>query len=264
MAQAEIDQYRVVDPKARFTDRAKDYALYRPRYPKELVSHLKRVCSLHYGSEVADVGSGTGIFADQLACAEPIVYAIEPNAEMRAEAEANYGGLDGFESLNGTAENIPLPDSSVDLVTAAQAFHWFDVEKCRTEFRRVLKPQGWVALIWNVRDVGKTPFQTGFEDLLRRWVPEYKGADHHITNEAGIRRFFEPDKVEQVTFSNPQFLFWEELYGRVRSSSYFPAPDHPNHDKAVEELAALFDANRQGGRVDFDYSAVMFLGRVNP
>ena len=253
-----------MDPRELFTDRATDYAKFRPGYPDELIEHLCAQCGLCATSTVADIGSGTGIFANQLTGTEATVYAVEPNDGMRAESERSFGTNSQFRSVPGSAEQVPLDDGSVDLVTAAQSFHWFDAARARREFERVLKPPGWVALVWNVRMVKTTAFQKGYEELLRLWAPTYTGAQHHEDEAERIRLFFAPATFEKTSFPNPQFLFWEELRGRAMSASYFPLPGDSAHEPAVDALRELFEDNKQGGRVDFDYSTELFLGKLKP
>jgi len=252
-----------VDPRELFTSRAENYAKFRPSYPDDVREAIESWCGLRFDSVVADVGSGTGIFSDFIApCAT--VYAIEPNSEMRAVAEATHVNDSWFRSIEGCAEALNIPDSSVDLVTAAQSFHWFDPEKSRAEFIRVLKPPGWVALVWNVRTVAKTPFQIAYEEFLRSHAPRYTGAQHDKDEAARIEGFFGSSVFQKYSFENPQFLFWEELLGRAMSASYFPLPGDPNHEPAITALQQLFETHKQGGRVDFDYSTELFLGKIKP
>jgi len=97
-----------------------------------------------------------------------VVYAVEPNEPMRQEADRALSGHLGFRSVNGTAEATGLEDQSIDLVTCAQAFHWFDPEKTSVEFRRILKPGGLTALIWNEREEQASDVGREYDDLLQR------------------------------------------------------------------------------------------------
>src|SRR2546428_11056184 len=143
----------VRDATHRFSSRVEDYARYRPGYPPEVIQLLKTECGLSAESVVADVASGTGIFTRMLLGNHCRVFGIEPNAEMRRAAEEFLAGYASFTTLNGTAESTILPDHSVDIITAAQAAHWFDPGKARQEFGRILKPGGWTVLMWNDRRI---------------------------------------------------------------------------------------------------------------
>ena len=135
------------DNTTRFTDRVDDYVRYRPGYPDVLFATLRDVAGLSAHAIIADVGSGTGISTSHLLRAGWDVFAVEPNAAMRAAAERAQGGNPHFHSVEGRAERTTLAPASVDAVTAAQAFHWFDLDEARAEFVRILKPPQWAALI---------------------------------------------------------------------------------------------------------------------
>lgn len=135
----------------RFSDRVQDYVRYRPGYPVEILDHLQRITGIGAAATVADIGSGTGIFTRLLAQRFRTVYAVEPNAAMRAAGEASYRKTPAVVSVTGIAEHTGLPGGSADLVTCAQAFHWFRPGEARAEFLRILRRPAWVALIWNSR-----------------------------------------------------------------------------------------------------------------
>jgi SAM-dependent methyltransferase len=148
-----------------------DYVKYRPSYPSALFDALERDCGLAKRSVVADVGSGTGIASELLLERGYRVYGIEPNRAMRGAAERALsrwggGGRGDFVSIEGRAEATGLENESVELVFAAQAFHWFEREACRREFSRILRPQGFVALVWNDRSEDASPFLSAYEALL--------------------------------------------------------------------------------------------------
>src|SRR5690606_11903763 len=155
-----------IGPTRRFFDRVKDYVKYRPDYPSAAIDYIKEIAELSAGSPVADIGSGTGIFAKRLLETGASVFGVEPNAAMRSAAEEFLRSEPNFTSIDGTAESTTLRDSSVDLVTAAQAFHWFDPKPTRAEFARILKPSGRIVLIWNERLTDATPFLVEFERFL--------------------------------------------------------------------------------------------------
>ena len=157
MTRNEPPSTEVLRPTERFSDRVADYVRYRPGYPPELLECLQRNCGLRPQWVVADVGSGTGLLAKIFLENGNRVFGIEPNAAMRAAGEEFLRGLDQFTSQEGRAEATGLPARSVDLITAGQAFHWFDRRRARAEFERILKPGGWVALVWNERRTS-TPF----------------------------------------------------------------------------------------------------------
>jgi ubiquinone/menaquinone biosynthesis C-methylase UbiE len=250
----------LMDSKVRFSDRVDDYVRFRPGYPDALLEMLARACGLQHGTVVADIGSGTGILSRQLLSAGARVVAVEPNAAMRAAAERALGGEPGFTSVDGSAEATGLEPGSVDLVTAAQAFHWFDVPRARVEMRRVLRPAGWVALVWNVRT--STPFNDAYEQMLEDLAPDYPAvrARDRVSREA-VDAFFAPDGARTESFPNAQQLDEPGLRGRLQSSSYAPKPGQPTHAAISRRLDEIFATHAQQGRVEITYEAVVYWGR---
>ena len=157
----------------RFTDRVENYSKYRPTYPAGVINLLKSECGLSPESDVADIGSGTGILAKLLLRNCKRVFGVEPNAAMRDAGKALLKNYPTFITVAGSAENTTLPDASIDLITAGQAFHWFDEMKARVEFKRILKSGGFVALVWNDRRLDSTPFLAAYEQLLREFGTDY-------------------------------------------------------------------------------------------
>lgn len=251
----------MTDPTERFSTRVENYIAYRPSYPPEVVELLAARYGLRPGADVADVGSGTGILAQLLLAAGARVFGVEPNREMREAAERLLRDEVGFTSVDGTAEATTLPDGSVDLVTAAQAFHWFDPPAARAEFRRILRPGGFVVLIWNDRRVDTTPFLAGYEELLHRFSGDYAEVNHKQVDDAALRRFFGGD-YDSASFENRQRFDYAGLQGRLLSSSYAPEAGDPRHAPMLAALRELFDAQQQDGAVSFDYDTRVFAGRL--
>jgi len=246
---------------ARFDDRVANYAAYRPGYPPEMIEFLRGELGLGPGSAVADVGSGTGILSALLLVEGCRVFAVEPNAEMRAAAEAALGADPNFVNVAGTAEATTLADASVDFATAAQAFHWFDTERARAEFRRILKPRGWAVVVWNNRRTDSTAFLRDYEKLLRRFGTDYAQVAATYGDEDSLRKFFAAGYGVK-RFDNFQPFDFDGLKGRLLSASYVPLAGHPSHGPMLEELRRVFDAHQQGGRVRIEYDTDVYYGRL--
>jgi SAM-dependent methyltransferase len=251
-----------LDPTGRFSSRAEDYVRWRPGYPPEVIELLRERCGLGAGSVVADLGSGTGIFTRRLLETGAVVNAVEPNAEMRRQAETALAQFQNCRSVAAPAEDTGLAEHSIDLIAAAQAAHWFDVEKARAEFRRIAKPGGWLALVWNTRRTAGTPFLREYEALLRRYAGNYAEISANQDSADRVAALFAPSPFSSHTFDNQQHFDWEGLAGRVRSSSYVPPPGHPNHEPLFKELRALYESYHQEGRVAFQYDTRFYLGRL--
>ena len=249
------------DPKRRFSDRVQSYARYRPGYPWAVVETLAEECGLSPGSVVADVGSGTGILSKLFLDAGYRVLGVEPNAEMREAAEKALRGYPRFESVPGTAEETTLPDRSAELVTAGQAFHWFDRGRALEEFKRVLVPGGSVALVWNVK-TEDTPFMQAYERLLQKHGTDYNEVTQRRLFEGeGLGEFFEPEGYARKTFRHEQVFDFEGLKGRLLSSSFVPGEGEPGSGEMLEDLAAVFGAHEKAGRVTFGYETRLYHGR---
>ncbi|MDQ0011181.1 SAM-dependent methyltransferase [Luteibacter jiangsuensis] len=243
----------------RFSDRVEDYVRYRPDYPPALVEWLHGL-GVHTGWTVADVGAGTGISSKLFLDAGHRVTAVEPNAAMRAAAERWLGGEERFRAVDGTAEATGLPDDSVDLVAAAQAFHWFDKERVREEFARILPSRGLVVVFWNSRRLSGTPFLEGYERLLHEYGVDYISIAERYADDESMARWFGHGYRGMASFPHGQKLDYDGLLGRLMSSSYAPKPGHPNHEPMLFALRSLFDATQANGTIDYDYDTRVFAG----
>jgi len=245
----------------RFSSRVENYIKYRPGYPLETLDILKQDCGLTKGSVIADVGSGTGILSEIFLRNGNKVFGIEPNAPMRVAGEQLLKSFENFVSIDGSAEATTLEPQSVDFVTAAQAFHWFKRSEAKEEFKRILKPAGWVVLIWNERLVDSTPFLRDYESLLLRYGTDYQEIRHENV-EPEITDFFAPSSFRLKTLPNFQHFDLEALNGRVYSSSYAPEPGHPDFAPLMAGLEESFNAHSRNGIVTFEYETKIFYGRV--
>ena len=191
-----------------------------------------------------------------------LVYGIEPNREMREAAERLLKDYPRYRSVAARAEETTLDDASVDFITAGQAFHWFDREKTREEFARILRPQGWVALIWNERVTTTTPFLAAYEQLLKVYSTDYEQVDHRRIDGHVIRNFFGSAQFRLKQFKNVQVFDYEGLKGRSLSSSYAPEEGPPNYEPMIAELERVFQTFQDNGRVVFEYVTQMYFGQL--
>jgi len=249
------------DSTKRFSDRVENYIKYRPSYPEKLIQELEKKQIISLDTVIADIGSGTGIFTELLLKTGCQVYAIEPNNEMKVAAEKKLQKYSNFTSVSGTAENTKLTSNSIDLVTVAQAFHWFDLETTRVEFQRILKEKKFVALVWNVRLL-KIDFQKEYNELLLLHCPDYISADHRRISEENIKEFF-GSITEYFSCENSQFFDFNGLKGRVLSSSYSPKEDQEEYQPLLKDLEELFRKYEENGKVKFDYRTEMYFGRLS-
>lgn len=237
----------------RFEGRATDYA-HRPSYPKALIRFLGERWSIDGRSVVADIGAGTGKFTVcllELGC--PVI-AVEPSADMLREAKGALG--DRVKLFLGPAENTGLEPASIDLITCAQAFHWFDYEPTEREFLRIAKPQAGYAVVWNQRQT-EDPFSDAYDRLLRAMCPDYSVSPHRSPL-AGRTKVF-GSAPEVVSFAHEQQHDLAGLVSRCLSASYVPVA---KTDAIREALADLFEKYQQDGRISFRYMAFVATGAV--
>jgi SAM-dependent methyltransferase len=246
----------------RFSSRVENYVKYRPTYPSAVVDLLRRECGLTEASVIADIGSGTGFLTGLLLQGGNPVFAVEPNREMREAAERLLVKYPAFVSVTGTAETTTLPNRRCDVITAGQAFHWFDRDKTREEFLRILKPGGWVALIWNDRNVADRPFFQAYENLLVEYGTDYAAVGHKHTDVEIIGSFFGAGGFQTAHFPNRQEFDFEGLRGRLLSSSYAPEPGHPKHLPMLDALGAIFKEYQCDGKVFFEYDTTVYYGKL--
>ena len=250
------------DATQRFSNRVENYLRYRPHYQGEIVDYLKRDCNLTTAAVIADVGSGTGFLAKLFLENGNKVFGLEPNGEMREAGERWLKEFRSFESLSATAEATTLPDRAVDFITAGQAFHWFDRARCRSEFQRILRPGGWVVLVWNDRHTDSTPFLAEYEQLLQTFGTDYSKVDHKQVDTEALRGFF---GVAPVRRSIPSYQHFDlaSLTGRLLSSSYVPEAGQPHHLEMIEALRRLFDKYQVNGEVTFEYDTLLYYSRLD-
>jgi SAM-dependent methyltransferase len=253
----------MIDPTQRFTTRVTDYIKYRPGYPSQVITALQDDCGLTPASPVADIGSGTGILTELFLKNGNPVYAVEPNDEMRAAGERLLRSYPAFHSINGRAEETTLGDQSVDFVIAGQAFHWFDPQKSRLECARILRPGGWVMLVWNDRDSQTTPFLVAYENLLHKYSIDYPKVDHRRIDQTDFSAFFGAGGYQTRAYHHQQDFDFDGLRGRLLSSSYAPEAGHRNYDPMLAELKTIFQANQINGQVGFAYITKMYYGRLS-
>jgi len=246
---------------ARFSDRVENYVRYRPGYPPEVLDLLRTECGLQPNHFVADIASGTGVFTKMILENGNRVFAVEPNPEMREAGRSLLAAYDKLTSVAGTAEETTLPSASMDFVTAAQAAHWFDRDRARREFARILKPGGWCVLIWNERRTATTLFLREYEELLLTYGTDYKEVRHERTT-AVIHEFFAPAPYQERVFDLRQQFDYEGAAGRLLSSSYAPLEDHPNHAPMMRELERIVRAHAQHGLIEFEYNTRVYYGRI--
>ncbi|MDZ4665837.1 MAG: class I SAM-dependent methyltransferase [Bacteroidota bacterium] len=242
----------------RFAERVDNYVKYRPHYPKDVFDFLLTENIITKKSVVADVGSGTGISSEPFLKLGLTVYGIEPNTEMREAAEKLLSANTNFKSIDASAEHTTLENNSVDVIVAGQAFHWFDKEQTKQEFKRILKPGGYVVLLWNDRRTDSTDFLISYEDFLQACGTDYKQVNHKNTQEKTVLEAFFGKPYSEKWFDNFQEVDFAGLKGRVLSSSYMPNKGHENYEHMMYCLKKVFARYQQNNTVHLDYDTKIY------
>lgn len=245
----------------RFSDRVDNYVKYRPGYPSEVLKYLNESIDFNSNKVVADIGSGTGISAEMFLENGNKVYAVEPNNEMREAADKLLSRYPNYHSLAGTSESTTIVDRGIDLIVAAQSFHWFDRIAFKRECYRISRVGAYCLLIWNERKV-MSDFEKAYEALLLKYANDYRKVDHRNIRENDIEVFFAPNLVFSETLHNEQIFDYEGVKGRLLSSSYAPNVGEPNFEPMIVYLREIFDKYQKDGRVSFSYDCKLFLGQI--
>ena len=249
------------DPRERFSTRVDAYVAARPKYPPQVIPHLRDAIGFTPDWQVVDLGSGTGISCEPFLHNGNPVVGVEPNAAMRKAAEQSLRAFASFTSVAGAAESTTLPDDCCDLVVAAQAFHWFDIPATRRETLRILRPNGYALLMWNGRKLGGTPFLDAYERLLIDFGTDYLKIRHNNITDDELGAFF-GTTWQTATFPNHQHLDWPGLRNRLLSSSYTPPPGDERHGPMLDRLREIFDRHHDAhGRVTIEYQTELFYAR---
>lgn len=240
-----------MDSKDKFTRKAENYLKHRPLYPDAFIEYLKREVGLSKDSVVADIGAGTGILTKRLAGMVKTIYAVEPNISMRTACEQYCIGKENIIIIDGSAEDTALPNSLIDFVTVAQAFHWFNLEKFKLECQRILRPSGKAILVWNCK-LSEDPITKERERICKKYCPDFKGfaggqgtaglgySDKEPEKPKNCISFFRHGNFEFREFENNLSEGMDNFIGGVLSSSYALNKEDENFIHFIGELTELF------------------------
>ena len=246
----------------RFTRTVENYVKYRPGYPFAIVEFLQKACQLDNEDIIADIASGTGFLAEPFLKNGNQVIGIEPNTEMRKAGQYHLRDYPHFTSVGATAEATTLDNHSIDMITVGQAFHWFDGQKARHEFARILKPDGWVVLAWNMSKQN-IPFMDDYNQIWHRHLaPPSDDNDSDLIDE-GLRSWYSPDIIRFESFDNAQLVDFDGLRGRILSSSYSPTPDQLKYQLMLKELESIFEKHQVNRKVSIDYECRICYGQLH-
>ena len=250
-----------MDNTQNFNGLANDYIIGRPTYSNTFIESLYSQYGFTVKSVIADIGAGTGKFAKQLLDKGSFVYCIEPNDDMRKMAVEELGKYKNFHAVDGTEAETKLDEKSVDYITTAQAFHWFDISLFKKECKRILRNNGNVFLIWNMRDMSSEINQICFE-IFSKYCPNFKGFGGGIQkDDIRIKQFFE-DKYEYVEFDNPLFYDKNSFMSRSLSGSYSLKNGDKNYNEYLDALSNLFEKYSKDNVLTMANKTVAYIGKL--
>ena len=248
----------------RFTDKAKYYHAGRPGYPKEVLTIIKNITNISPKptSIIADVGSGTGKLSELLLQYGATVLGIEPNKAMREIAELKMKHHGNFISKEGTAESTGIKSSSIDLITAGQSFHWFNLPKTRKEFLRILKPDKYVVIVWNNRNTKLSKFFMEFKGLIVDYGTDYQDVSKKKVREKEFVTFFGTENFSRILRPNKQWIDYERLRLRLLSISYIPSEESVIYHEMIQKLKEIFKKHQINNLIELDYETEILIGKI--
>lgn len=250
-----------MNSKDRFSNRVADYIKYRPHYPEAIIDFLQTQYHLSEGMLIADIGAGPGISSELFLEAGYPVIGVEPNKEMREASEELLERYRTFRAVDGSAEHTGLDDASVHAIVCGQAFHWFDTVKAKEEFKRILKRNGLVILIWNERKV-VSDFEKEYDQLIEKHARDYIKVGHRNIELENIQAFFAPNPCRLETFANSQIFDFNGLEGRLVSSSYMPPRNDAGYVPMITDLKQLFDRYETNNSITIHYDTKVYVGQL--
>lgn len=254
--------HMLMESTGRSPSMVENYLRFKPNYPRKLIDFLYDDCGFSWESVIADIGSGTGTFTRLLLEKGSRVVGIEPNREMRETAERILcDEFPRFVSLDATAENTTLSDVSIHHIVCAQSFHFFNIDKCKKEFARILRPGGSVALIRSRPVVDNDEFSHEYEALVRRYSND-EGNNRTKINENLFSDFFPASSFLVFSLPDQLILDFEALKGRMLFFSDMPALGEKGYHELIEELEILFELYNQSGKVVLKYKTEAYAGKL--
>lgn len=247
----------------RFTATIENYLHYRPSYPKEVLQLAIDRCNLKKDDIIADIGSGTGFLSKLFLEHGNSVFGVEPNEAMRHAAQQYLKSYAHFHNIDGNAENTTLKNHSIDFITAGTSFHWFDATKAKIEFQRILRSQGWVLLVWNVRDIKHSKLVNEYENLILKFGKDYKNSRAQEFDKTAVSDFFAPNHMHTASFKNTQLFNWEGFKGRLLSASYSLREGESGYEDMLKALHLIFDHYQQNNMIEFLYETKVFYGQIH-
>ncbi len=240
-----------------YSSKAEKYARYRWSYAPEAIQTILDVTGITAESVVADIGAGTGILTQEFVGQVKRIFAVEPNPEMRAIATRKLAQYPSCQVVDGRSEATTLADNSIDLITAAQAIHWFDPQAAKKEFHRILKPAGWLAIC---RNYG-TDHELG--EALQDVYPVETDTETLMIGKSQPRSFyFEDGEYRRQEYPFKIQVTWEEFFGGVSTASFAPDEGSLLYAEFENGVRKVFDRFSSEGLILQQGVTELYLGQI--
>lgn len=247
--------------KSIYSSKAEKYARYRWDYAPEAIATILTTTGLAPDAVIADIGAGTGILTKHFLDYARHVYAVELNPEMRQIAEQTLGTHPAFHNLDASAEATTLSDQSVDLITVAQAIHWFEPTATKREFSRILKPGGWLAILRNY-GVDLELDNALKPAMSKDFGVRFASAVIQPGKDTPVSFYYGGDHVPKQLFPFTNRQTWEEFLGSNLSASYTPDEDHPQYPRFEQALHDIFTRFSVNGSIATRGVTELYLGHI--
>ncbi|WP_414045010.1 class I SAM-dependent methyltransferase [Macrococcus equi] len=252
-----------MDSKEIFTEKVELYRNSRPKYACQLIEFMKESFSIDESTTVADIGAGTGIFTELLLDLGAKVIAVEPNVAMAAQLRLALQCKE-LEIHERPAESTEIESNTVDIITAAQSFHWFHHNEFKTECKRILNGNGPVCLIWNTR-IEDAPINVKIAEIYTAFCPEFKGAIGYgggvKFSEESILEFFEGE-YDRRAYEFPLTYDKQGFIERILSASYALVEGDRQYETMIKTFETLFDTYAEGGKLVIPNESVLYYGYI--
>jgi ubiquinone/menaquinone biosynthesis C-methylase UbiE len=248
-----------MDTKIVFSKKAEKYAKFRWDYAASAIETIINITQMSINSTIADIGAGTGILTKHFIDKAQTIYAIEPNFELRQILTRELGACSSVFVMDSCAEATKLPDKSVDVITVAQAIHWFEPEPARQEMMRILKDDGWLVLIKN--KAADTEPNKAAQSLMTEEYAAYRSVMTERPEEKPPRFYFGSDHFETSVFPFAFLQNWEEFIGTLTTVSFMPDEDHPLFPRLEAEAIRVFSQYSNHGFWKVEGETELIVGR---
>lgn len=256
-----MDYKKIIDSTKFYFGKQEDYSKYRPSYPKDLFEFLVKNYDLK-SKDIVELGAGTGKFAKIASLYSNKIYYVEPNADMINKGKEYCNDCNNIIFVNNSAENTKLNNNIADIIFAVQSFHWFDKTTVKEEVKRILKPNGYFAIVWNDWEDENNEFSRKYFKYISEWNTKLTGRKYQHKNVDDRKNFFKEGMYDTYTFIHSKQYNLEMLIGLSKSLSYAPKKDEIYYDEFIKGIIEIFNKYQIDDYVRFDFHTEMYIGKI--